>query len=105
MLAPLLLIGAGAWYATVMAAPLRIGLPKGRVLGDVLDLFAKAGLPLEAVRAEGSRRLVHPFELDAIGPVEVLILRAADVVTYVEHGACALGVVGQDVIAEERPDV
>ena len=32
--------------------------------------------------------------------VEVVLAKAADVITYVEHGVCDLGVVGKDTIAE-----
>ena len=32
--------------------------------------------------------------------VEVVLAKAADVLTYVEHGVCDLGVVGKDTIAE-----
>lgn len=86
------------------AAPLRIGLPKGRILDKAEPLFRAAGLDLAPMHAE-KRRLVHAFEDPTFGPVEVLVLRASDVAAYVEHGACAVGIAGYDTLLEQRPDV
>lgn len=84
--------------------PLRLGLPKGRLLDETKALFARAGLDLSAVSTE-DRRLLQPVTLDGVGPVEVLVLRGSDVGAYVEHGVCAMGVLGLDVIREQRPNV
>lgn len=75
--------------------PLILGLPKGRILDDTVALFARAGYDLSPVLAD-SRRLVHDC-----GEFRVLVLRNADVATYVAHGAADLGVVGSDVLDEE----
>lgn len=32
--------------------------------------------------------------------MEVVLAKAADVITYVEHGVCDVGVVGKDTIVE-----
>ena len=87
-----------------VTGPLRIGLPKGRILDDAEGLFAAAGVDLSPLRAD-KRRLIHPLEGDGLGPVEVLVLRASDVAAYVEHGACAVGVAGNDTLLEQQPDV
>lgn len=87
-----------------VSAPLRIGLPKGRILDDAGELFRAAGVDLAPLRAD-KRRLIHPLEAEGLGPVEVLVLRASDVAPYVEHGACAVGVVGNDTLEEQQPDV
>lgn len=84
--------------------PLRIGLPKGRVFDAAQALFSRAGVDLSSVTRNG-RMLVHPIELEGIGPAEVLLLRGSDVAAYVEGGVCALGVAGYDTIVEQRPDV
>lgn len=67
-------------------------------------LFAAAGVDLSGLD-EDKRRLIHPIEIPGIGSAEVLLVRDADVGAYVEHGVCALGVAGYDVIAEQRPKV
>ncbi|ELA08000.1 ATP phosphoribosyltransferase catalytic subunit [Moraxella macacae 0408225] len=75
---------------------LTLALSKGRILKQTMPMLAKAGIEmLEDV--EQSRKLIfsttHP-------DVRVLILRASDVPTYVEHGAADFGVAGKDVLLE-----
>ncbi len=75
--------------------PLRIALTKGRLEKDTVALFERMGLDTDAVKNKG-RRLILPVGED----IEVVLAKAADVITYVEHGVCDLGVVGKDTIAE-----
>jgi ATP phosphoribosyltransferase len=75
---------------------LTIALTKGRILKETLPLFAAAGLePLEDISA--SRKLTfattHP-------DVQFIVLRGADVTTYVEYGAADVGVSGKDMLME-----
>ena len=75
---------------------LTIALSKGRILDETLPLFAKAGIvPLENINQ--SRKLIFPTTHPN---VRLLILRASDVPTYVEHGAADIGVAGKDVLIE-----
>jgi ATP phosphoribosyltransferase len=74
-------------------------MPKGRVQDEALALFAKAGIDLSPIQ-DGSRRLV--FELPTV-ELRVLVVRDADVPTYVEHGAADLGIAGRDVLEERGP--
>lgn len=76
--------------------PLRIALTKGRLEKDTIGLFEELGYNCEAVRNKG-RRLILPI---GSGEIEVVLAKAADVITYVEHGVCDLGVVGKDTILE-----
>lgn len=73
-----------------------IALSKGRILDDSLPLLARAGIvPLEDPAT--TRRLV----LETSDPaVHLVIIRAADVPTYVHYGAADLGVAGKDVLME-----
>lgn len=75
---------------------LRIAVTKGRLLEDSLDLFEKMGLDCTAVRAD-TRKLILPIRNY---PLDVVLSKAADVLTYVSHGACDLGIVGKDTIME-----
>lgn len=75
--------------------PLRIALTKGRLETKTLDLFDQMGLDTSVVRNKG-RRLILPVG----DSIEVVLAKAADVITYVEHGVCDLGVVGKDTITE-----
>jgi len=82
--------------------PIRIALTKGRLEKDTVALFDRMGLDTDAVRNKGRRLILPVGAPGADGPVaEVVLAKAADVITYVEHGVCDLGVVGKDTIAEE----
>ena len=74
--------------------PIRIALTKGRLEKKTVALFEKMGLDCTQLIEKG-RRLILP-----VGPYEVVLAKAADVITYVEHGVCDIGVVGKDTIAE-----
>ncbi len=75
---------------------LTIALSKGRICDEAAPLLARAGIELEEDPA-GSRRLCIPTSLD---DVRVLVLRAQDVPTFVEHGAADLGITGKDTLLE-----
>ncbi|UNU72679.1 ATP phosphoribosyltransferase [Moraxella nasovis] len=75
---------------------LTIALSKGRILKETLPLLKAAGIEL-LEDIEQSRKLVFP----TTNPdVQILILRASDVPTYVEHGAADVGIAGKDVLME-----
>jgi len=79
-----------------MSQQLTIALAKGRILKDTLPLLSDAGIePLEDM--EKSRKLIFPTNRD---DVRLLLIRSADVPTYVQHGAADLGVAGKDVLLE-----
>ncbi|MGZ3428459.1 MAG: ATP phosphoribosyltransferase, partial [Polyangia bacterium] len=78
-----------------------LAVPKGRVQDEAIALFAQAGVDLAPIQ-DGSRKLV--FELPAAG-LRVLVVRDADVPTYVEHGAADLGIAGRDVLEERGSDL
>lgn len=79
-----------------MTKPLRIALTKGRLEKDTVGLLERLGYDCTAVHEKG-RRLILPIP-DA--NLEVVLAKANDVITYVEHGVCDLGVVGKDTIIE-----
>ena len=76
--------------------PLRIALTNGRLEKDTIGLLEKIGYDCSAVRNKG-RKLILPV---GDNEFEVVLAKAADVITYVEHGVCDLGVVGKDTILE-----
>jgi ATP phosphoribosyltransferase len=82
-------------------APLRIALPKGRMLEESLRLWKRIGATVPAGE-QNSRRLI----LTSVdGRFEFLPVKPQDVGTYVEAGVADAGVVGWDVLAEHQPDV
>ena len=79
-----------------MNRPLRIALTKGRLEKDTVGLLEKIGYDCTAIRGKG-RKLILPVP---DGNLEVVLAKANDVITYVEHGVCDMGVVGKDTIME-----
>ncbi len=77
--------------AEAVAQMLTIALSKGRILDDTLPLLAAAGI-VPSENPDKSRKLIIPTSLS---DVRLLIVRATDVPTYVEHGAADLGVAGR----------
>jgi ATP phosphoribosyltransferase len=79
-------------------APLVLALPKGRLLGEVGGLLARAGIvPAADYADEESRRL--RFETNH-PTLDVVRVRPFDVATFVGHGAAQLGICGADVLME-----
>lgn len=78
---------------------LTVALPKGRMQKDVLNLFEEAGYPAQSLN---SRKLILN---DTLGIFRFLLAKPFDVPTYVEHGAAALGVAGEDVLRENECDI
>lgn len=73
---------------------LRIALTKGRLERQTVALFEAVGFDCTELRNKG-RRLILP-----VGEYETVLAKAADVITYVEHGVCDIGIVGKDTIVE-----
>jgi ATP phosphoribosyltransferase len=77
----------------------RIAVSKGRIFEEALPLLARCGI--EPAGGRDDRRLILPTTR---ADVELVVIRAADVPTYVEHGAAELGIAGSDIIAEHPGD-
>jgi len=78
--------------------PIRIALTKGRLENRAVELFETIGFDCAQLRSKG-RRLILPME-DSGCHCEVVLAKAPDVLTYVGHGACDIGIVGKDTILE-----
>ena len=76
---------------------LRIALTKGRLQEQSVELFEAMGLDCSPVRSPG-RRLIHALPNY---PLDAVLAKAPDVITYVEHGVCDMGIVGKDTILEK----
>jgi ATP phosphoribosyltransferase len=73
-----------------------IALAKGRILKETLPLLKRAGIePLDDL--EKSRKLI--FETNHAN-INLVLIRSADVPTYVQYGAADLGIAGKDVLLE-----
>ena len=74
---------------------LKLAVPRGALLDEVLDLLEKVGIETAAVRGD-SRSLVFDG-----GELTVITMRPSDVPTYVSAGAADLGITGKDVLLEQ----
>ncbi len=75
---------------------IRIALTKGRIEKKAVEILGKAGYDCSELLEKG-RKLVFKLGSDDI---EVVLAKAADVITYIEHGVCDVGIVGEDTIME-----
>ena len=78
-----------------------IALAKGRLLDKSLELLAGAGIHFSEDVAT-SRKLIFDSQ---DGLHRVVLVKPADVPTYVEYGAADAGIVGVDVVIESRADL
>jgi ATP phosphoribosyltransferase len=75
---------------------LTIAVSKGRIYDEALPLLKEAGItPIDD--PEKSRKLILQTTRD---DVQLVIIRATDVPTFVEYGAADLGIAGKDVLLE-----
>ncbi len=80
---------------------LTIALTKGRLASRTMSLLENIGIHCEEMYTD-TRKLV--LEDEGAG-VKFFLAKAGDVPTYVEYGAADLGVVGKDVLLEEKKDI
>ena len=79
---------------------IKIAITKGRLLDNSIALFERAGYDCSQLKDPG-RRLIHSIKGS---PFSGVLAKAPDVITYVEHGVCAMGIVGRDTIMEHSHD-
>ena len=77
-------------------ASISIALSKGRIFEETAPLLARAGIRPEQ-DPETSRKLVLSTNRR---DVRLIVVRASDTPTYVQHGGADLGIVGRDVLVE-----
>jgi len=75
---------------------LTLALSKGRIFEETLPLLARAGIAV-LDDPQTSRKLILPTSRAGL---RVVLVRASDVPTYVQHGGADLGVAGRDVLVE-----
>ena len=77
-----------------------LALSKGRILDDSMPLLRAAGIEL-LDDPERSRKLILATSR---ADVRVVLVRASDVPTYVQHGGADLGVAGLDMLLEHAAE-
>ncbi len=85
--------------ANLNSKNLKLAIQKeGRLTDETLDFLRKAGLNFESYK----QRL---FSLCRNFPLEILFVRDDDISDYVSSGVVDLGIIGQNVLYEDRPKV
>ena len=79
-----------------MRERMKLALTKGRLEKKTIALFEKMGLDCSSFN-ECGRKLIIPVPNY---PLDIVLAKANDVITYVEHGVCDFGIVGKDTIME-----
>lgn len=83
-----------------MTDVLTLAVSKGRILEDTLPLLAKSGISLlDDVKT--SRKLIFETTDPSL---RLVVIRAADVPTFVEYGAADAGIAGKDVLMEHNAE-
>ena len=71
-------------------------LPKGRIFEEIVPLLEAAGIAASEDPEKTRKLIVGTSRPD----VRLVLVRASDVPTYVQHGGADLGVVGKDTLLE-----
>ncbi|NYT84386.1 ATP phosphoribosyltransferase [Pollutimonas harenae] len=80
--------------------PLTLALSKGRIFDETMPLLAAAGIQVPE-NPETSRKLILPTSSPNL---QLIIVRATDVPTYVQYGAADFGIAGKDVLVEHAAE-
>lgn len=75
---------------------IRIALTKGRLEKSIVELFEEMEYDCTNLKEKGRKLLLSVPNKN----MDVVLAKAADVITYVEHGVCDVGIVGKDTIVE-----
>jgi ATP phosphoribosyltransferase len=76
--------------------PITLALSKGRIFEETMPLLQAAGVHVTE-NPETSRKLILPTSSPDL---QLIIVRASDVPTYVQYGAADIGIAGKDVLYE-----
>lgn len=87
---------------------IKLALTKGRIEQKAIDILENCGYDVSELRDKGRKLLFNcPYVLndaDNDDCLQIVLAKAADVITYVEHGTCDAGFVGRDTIMEMGGD-
>jgi ATP phosphoribosyltransferase len=83
---------------------LRLAVPKGRILDELLPVLSNVGIEPEAAFSDKNERKLE-FATN-VPNLSILRVRSFDIATFVAFGAAQMGVAGRDVILEfDYPEV
>ncbi|SHK39559.1 ATP phosphoribosyltransferase [Caminicella sporogenes DSM 14501] len=80
---------------------IKIALAKGRLAGDSLEMLKKIGIEFKEY-SKKSRKLIF---INNEEKIKLVFVKSTDIPIYVEKGAVDIGIVGKDILMENRADV
>ena len=81
-------------------ASISIALSRGRIFDETAPLLARVGIRPRADPEKSRRLLIATNRRD----LRLIVVRASDTPTYVQHGGADLGIAGRDVLVEHGGD-
>lgn len=76
----------------------RIAITKGRIEKYAVKIFQESGIDCEELINKGRKLIFH----DSVNNIDFVLVKAIDVLTYVDHGVVDIGIVGKDVLLEQN---
>ncbi len=82
---------------------IKLALTKGRIEKTAIDILRSCGYDMSDIENKG-RKLLFKCPDEKGEELQIVLAKAADVITYVEHGTVDVGFVGRDTIMEMGGD-
>ena len=79
---------------------IRIALTKGRLEKYAIKMFEGIGIDCIQLKNKGRKLILK----DEKNNIEFVLVKSTDVLTYVEHGAADIGIVGKDTLMEQNKE-
>ncbi|MEY8762236.1 MULTISPECIES: ATP phosphoribosyltransferase [Clostridium] len=76
----------------------RIALTKGRIEKEAVNMFQRAHIDCSAIMNKGRKLIFHDYKDN----IDFVLVKAQDVLTYIEHGVVDMGIVGKDTLLEQN---
>jgi ATP phosphoribosyltransferase len=76
---------------------LKVALTKGRLEKEAIEIFEAVGIDCSEMKVKSRKLVFHEEDHN----MDFVLAKAADVITYVEHGVADLGIVGKDTLMEQ----
>ncbi|MFD3446213.1 ATP phosphoribosyltransferase [Microbacteriaceae bacterium 4G12] len=80
---------------------IQIALTKGRLEKTVLPILEGAGIDCQELKEKGRKLVFQSHNAN----ISFILVKAVDVLTYVEHGVADIGIVGKDVLLENEKEL
>lgn len=83
---------------------IKLALTKGRIEKKAIEILRNSGYDMSDLDDKGRKLLFRCPSECGDAELQIVLAKAADVITYVEHGTCDVGFVGRDTIMEMGGD-